>query len=271
MKIARFLLVLQYRIKIEKRCQNVYDSILPMKITVVIPAFNEEKLLARCIESVRAAFSVSGGGADHEIVVCDNNSTDGTAGVAAALGVRTVFEPLNRISGSRNTGASAAAGDWLIFLDADSALSPATLSETLRRMRSGACVGGGALVAFEDPEPPFWGAVLTGLWNLISRTLNLAAGSYLFCRSDAFRWLGGFSPELYAAEEIVLSRGLKRWGAGRGLHFDIIRSSPHISSGRKFRLYTLADLLSESFRFWRRPFRAVKDPARLRIFYEGRR
>ena len=56
-----------------------------MNISVVIPAFNEEKLLGatlRCVEAAGAAFREAGWGL--EIIVCDNNSTDGTAALARA-------------------------------------------------------------------------------------------------------------------------------------------------------------------------------------------
>lgn len=241
-----------------------------MKVSVVIPAFNEEKLLGACIDGARAAFEAQRGGPDYEIIVCDNNSTDGTAALAAAWGIKTVFEPLNRIAGARNRGAAAASGDWLLFIDADSRLSPATLAETLRLMRTGTCCGGGALVAF-DPPPPAWGAALTWFWNFIARTFKLAAGSYIFCRRDAFVAVGGFSPWLYAAEEIELSGTLNRWGTAKGLDFEIITAVRHISSGRKFRLYGSREFLIEGFNFLRGPFSAVRDPARLKMFYGGKR
>ncbi len=241
-----------------------------MKVSVVIPAFNEEKLLGACIDSARAAFAAQSSGLEHEIIVCDNNSTDGTAALAAARGIKTVFEPLNRIAGARNRGAAAASGDWLLFIDADSRLSAATLAETLRLMKTGAVCAGGALVAF-DPPPPAWGAALTWLWNFISRTFRLAAGSYMFCRRDAFVALGGFNPWLYAAEELELSEALKRWGAARGLGFKIITTARHTSSARKFRMYGAGGFFIELFSFLRGPFSAIKDPARLKIFYGGKR
>ncbi len=241
-----------------------------MKVSVVIPAFNEQKLLGACIDSVRSAFAAQSGGREHELIVCDNNSSDGTAALAAARGVRTVFEPLNRIAGARNRGAAAASGGWLLFIDADSRLSPAVLAETLRLIDSGACCGGGALVAF-DPPPPAWGAALTWFWNLLSRTFGLAAGSYIFCRRDAFCAVGGFSPLLYAAEEVALSGALKRWGAAQGLDFKIITSARHLSSARKFRMYGRREIAAQLFNFVRNPFSAVRDPARLKILYGGKR
>ena len=91
-----------------------------MRVSVIVPAFNEEQLLADSLAEIRkasAAFSLRGWTV--ELIVCDNNSTDRTAGIASAVGATVVFEPLNQIARARNTGAAAATGDWLLFVDAD--------------------------------------------------------------------------------------------------------------------------------------------------------
>src|SRR5205823_2793019 len=92
-----------------------------MKISIIVPAFNEEKLIGetlRRISSATAAFSERGWAS--EVIVCDNNCSDRTAELARAGGARVVFEPINQIARARNTGAAAATGDWLLFIDADS-------------------------------------------------------------------------------------------------------------------------------------------------------
>ena len=70
------------------------------------------------IKSAARAFAPRGW--DFELIVCDNNSTDRTAEIARAAGATVVFEPVNQIARARNSGAAAATGDWLIFVDADS-------------------------------------------------------------------------------------------------------------------------------------------------------
>lgn len=179
-----------------------------MNLSVVIPAYNEEKLLPRCLGHVRAAFHAAGGGTAAEVIVVDNNSTDRTAAVARTAGARVVFEPVNQISRARNAGGRAEGGDWLLFIDADSFLSAGTLADLLRCLRRGRCAGGGCLIGLE-PWPPL-GTALVRLWDLISCTMKWAAGSFVFARADAFRDVGGFSTELYAAEEIAFSEAVKR-------------------------------------------------------------
>lgn len=241
-----------------------------MKISVVIPAYNEEKLLGACLASVRASFGAAAAlSPEYEVIVCDNNSSDSTPALAAAGGAKVVFEPVNQIGRARNAGAGAAAGDWLLFIDADSRLEAGTLRQLLAAIESGRCCGGGARVGLEG-IPNRWGWAVVALWNLISRVFRLAAGSFLFCRADAFREAGGFSGALYAAEEIDLSLKLKRWGRGRGLGF-VILPGPHKSSGRKFALYTPLDFLAVLLRLVFTPWRALKDPRILKYLYDGRR
>jgi glycosyltransferase involved in cell wall biosynthesis len=77
-----------------------------MLISVIIPAFNEEKLLKHTLGQIQYALKENRGqGFAWEIIVFDNNSTDRTAGVATEMGARVVFEPVNQIGRARNTGA----------------------------------------------------------------------------------------------------------------------------------------------------------------------
>ncbi len=81
-----------------------------MRISVVVPAFNEERLLGATLEAIRTAARAFDDRGGWELIVCDNNSTDRTAGIARAAGARVVFEPHNQISRARNRGAAAASG-----------------------------------------------------------------------------------------------------------------------------------------------------------------
>ena len=115
-----------------------------MKISVVVPAFNEERLLPGSLSSVRAAMEgFARLGWKSELIVCDNNSTDRTAEIAKRAGAQVVFEPINQISRARNTGAARARGDWLFFVDADCTPSPELFLDAADSIRAG-CLAGGA-------------------------------------------------------------------------------------------------------------------------------
>jgi len=241
-----------------------------MKLSIVIPAFNEEKLLPGCLAQLAAALQANASPDwSAEVIVCDNNSTDATAALARAAGAVVVFEPVNQISRARNAGARAASGDWLLFIDADSYLHPATLAELLRCIRQGRCAGGGCVGALD--EGPWEAHAFVWGWNLLSRAMRWAAGSFVFCRAEAFRQIGGFSLDLYAAEELAFSRALKRWAARHRQRVVILRKHPHVSSGRKFRLYSRGEIARVLLGALLRPRANLRDPRRLGLFYDGRR
>ena len=185
-----------------------------MRISVVVPAFNEEKLLGDTLACIRTALQPLDW--DAELIVCDNNSTDRTAEIARAAGARVVFEPVNQIARARNAGAAQATGDWLVFVDADSQPSRDLFLDLRVVIESNEFVGGGSTVRM-DAEDSF-ARTAVWMWNRVSRATRWAAGSFIFCRAAAFRELGGFSEALYAAEEIDFSRRLKRLGKMTILH-----------------------------------------------------
>jgi glycosyltransferase involved in cell wall biosynthesis len=203
--------------------------------SVIVPAFNEAGWLPRTIPALQqamAALPFHG-----EIIVTDNNSTDATAEIAGRLGARVLFEPVNQISRARNTGARAARGKYLVFVDADTIVPSALLAQALDNLESKRCVGGGAIVQFEQEMR---GLVHLGvaLWNLLSRTLRLAAGCFFYCRKSDYEEAGGFSEAVYASEEIWLSRKLRRIGQRQGRKFCIINQYAALSSGRKIGWYS---------------------------------
>ena len=200
----------------------------PLRLSVVIPAYNEAKLISGTIGAVRRSLASAGlGEAEYEIIVCDNASSDATAALAAEAGARVVFEPERQIARARNVGASRARAPWLLFLDADSWPDAALVGELLAVLDDDRVVAGGCTLRMDD-VPPVIGVALLA-WNLTSRLCRWAAGSFVFCRSDGFRAIGGFGLEFYVAEEIDFSRRIKRWGAPRGLGFrscTVTRCSP---------------------------------------------
>jgi len=122
-----------------------------VKISVVVPAFNEERLLGESLAQIKsAAHAFAQRGWDFELIVCDNNSTDRTAEIARAAGAIVVFEPVNQIARARNSGAAAATGDWLIFVDADSRPNAGLFAEVAGQISSGHCLAGGVTVRMDE-------------------------------------------------------------------------------------------------------------------------
>lgn len=239
-----------------------------MKVSIIVPAFNEEKLLPATLQAIRrSAAAFSDGGCDWEVIVCDNNSTDGTPQVATAQGATVVFEPVNQIGRARNTGATAATGDWLLFIDADSLASRDLFQSVLSRLRDDRILAGGCVM---QQDLDLWTLIwLTEAWNFISRRMKWMAGSFIFVRCEAFREVGGFDLTRFAGEEITLSRSLKRLARKRGQRIEIISEHRLMTSGRKMNLYTKREQLSLILKSVFLPFLTLR--RRQDYWYDGRR
>jgi GT2 family glycosyltransferase len=237
-------------------------------ISIIIPAFNEQLLLPHTLRRIQSASqSFLDLAWQFECIVCDNNSTDHTAEMAHAQGARVIFEPVNQISRARNTGASIARGDWLLFIDADSQPSPELFADVARHIMSGQILGGGATIQLDDPHRI--GNLLTAAWNRVSRTLRWMAGSFIFVETAAFHAAGRFNQELFAAEEIDLSRRLKKLARASGKKLVILHRAPLLTSARKMRLYSLPQLAQLLLFPVLNPSRLLKKPSP--YWYDGRR
>jgi glycosyltransferase involved in cell wall biosynthesis len=203
-----------------------------------------------------------------ELIVCDNNSTDGTAEIARNSGAQVVFEPVNQIARARNRAAATATGDWLIFVDADSYPSAELFEAVAERIQSGRCLAGGTTVRMDEKH---WLAdFATRLWNYSSRMGHWLAGSFIFVEASAFRKLEGFSDKLFAAEELELSQRLKQLARETDREIVILHRHPLVTSARKMKLYTIGDHLKLLVHvlFNRR---ALTQRESCTLWYDGRR
>src|SRR5262245_47647330 len=99
-----------------------------MKISATIITLNEERNIARAIESLRCC---------DEIVVLDSGSTDRTVELASKLGGRVVEDEWMGFANQKNRAASHASHDWVLSIDADEALSEALEGEIWQLKKSG--------------------------------------------------------------------------------------------------------------------------------------
>ena len=151
-------------------------------------------------------------------------------------------EPINQIARARNAGAAKARGRFLIFIDADTRIQPELLVEALHRLEETPCVGGGSVIKVES-EVSALGRIGIGLWAHISRFTRIAAGSFIFCRREAFKAVGGYDESLYASEEVRFSRLIKKWGRSNDLDFVILDKAPALTSARKLNWYSGPQIL----------------------------
>jgi len=230
-------------------------------ISFIVPAYNEERLLGATLDALRAAALATG--EPYELIVADDASTDRTAAIAAQHGAILVSVAHRQIAATRNSGARKANGDWLIFVDADTLVSEAVVRSAVEALRSGA-VGGGAAVEF-DGTVPLYARLLLPVLVRSFRWAGLAAGCFLFCTRHAFAAVGGFDEAFYGAEELVMSRALKRQG-----RFVVLRQAV-ITSGRKLRTHSVREMLAILARLALRGPGAVKQRQGMDLWYAERR
>ena len=240
------------------------------QLSIVIPAFNEEKLLPSTLAAIRqAATALTEAGVGHELIVCDNNSTDRTGDLARLAGARVVFEPVNQIGRARNSGAAFALGSWILFIDADSEPTADLFRDVAAVMQRPDVLLVGCTLRLDDAPP--LARVLTRCWNTASRTLKLVAGSFILVRKDLFREVGGFAPGIFAGEELDLARRLQKLGRKRGLKTVILDQHPMVTSSRKLKLYKRGELLRFFFRAVFLPKRTMTNREACSPWYDGRR
>jgi glycosyltransferase involved in cell wall biosynthesis len=241
-----------------------------MLISIIVPAFNEEKLIAASLRSMQeAAQSFARRGWECEIIVCDNNSTDATAALARTGGAHVVFEPVNQIARARNTGANAARGHWFVFIDADSHPTAELFADVAGQIDSGRCLAGGCTIRMDERH--FGGDCFTALWNWVSRWTKWAAGAFIFCEAGAFRKIGGFNQELFASEELDLSKRLKKLARASGKKMVILTRHPLLTSARKMHLYSLGEMARLFKNAVLRPRQTLTSREACGPWYDGRR
>lgn len=127
------------------RPDPVADRVVPRKVSVIIPARNEEASIGGL---VRAVVAQHAGEIELELIVVVDASTDDTEGAARAAGARTLAvtsSGTGNPAAARNIGAREAAGDVLVFLDADCTPSDGWLERLLQAHGRGDVVVGGSL------------------------------------------------------------------------------------------------------------------------------
>lgn len=202
------------------------------RISLIIPAFNEEKYIGKTLSSVMRAKEAYKNPALIEVVVVDNCSTDDTKYIARSLGAKVVREEKRCIASVRNKGAEAAEGAIVGFLDADSVITANMFNSIDAAISSGEYVGGGTMIRMERYSP---GILCTYFITVIpARWLLGVMGGLLFTERSVFDELGGFDETLYCAEDMKFALELKKYGKKIGKKFKILTGDYVITSARAF-------------------------------------
>jgi len=212
-----------------------------MNLSVVIPAYNEEKYLTGTLETVKLAL---GSIPEAEIIVVDNESTDAMREIASALGARIVDEDEHNIAKVRNTGALAAAGEVLVFLDADTLVVSGVFEKIIAAMSDPRCVGGSVAVEYEAPRRrQLFMRWFMRLWTFLGRLTKMRQGALQFCRFEVFRELGGYDTTIYVGEDIEFHWRLDKLAKTRGGFTAFVEEPSVQTSSRRWEKIGLARML----------------------------
>ena len=200
-----------------------------MKVSVIIPARNEERFIPRCLESIKqAAEQIEN---EVETVVVLNRCTDKTEEIARRYGAVIAREDAQNLSMIRNAGAAAASGEILVTIDADSWMSPGTLREVCAKIQTERYVGGGSLVR---PERLSVGIVCSIAAVLPYLARHGVSFGMFWCNRSDFEAIDGFNPEFVTIEDIDFANRLRRHGRASGRKFGTVWRHPITTSCRKF-------------------------------------
>src|SRR4051794_9933770 len=144
------------------------------KVSVVIPCLNEAESIEECVRRARAA--ITGAGLSGEVVVADNNSTDGSGALAEAAGARVVHESRPGYGSAYLAGFAAARGEYIVMADADLTYDFAEIPRFVTELDKGAQLVMGDRMDNIHPGAMPWlhryvgNPVLTGILNVFFRT-----------------------------------------------------------------------------------------------------
>jgi len=205
-----------------------------MRISIIIPAYNEERYLPKTLEAIRAAeeYFLTRGPHWVETIVVDNDSQDRTREIASTHGCRVVTEMEHNIGKVRNAGAAQATGDVLVFVDADVKVPVQLLDSICRRMENTNCVGGA--VDVEHAPASRIVRFYLALWRWLGMLTGMAQGATQFCRRTNFFEIGGYDESVYMGEDVEFYWKMKRYAKQRGetvAYLDEIKVAP---SARRF-------------------------------------
>ena len=151
-------------------------------LSIVIPAYNAERYLPACVESIDLASHP-----DVEVIIVDDGSTDGTVALCEAFAAEHAnVQPIHRENGgsaaARNTGCVRAAGNWIWFVDSDDLVSPYALDalRPLATSTSSEAIQIG-FVEFSDGEEPAWPAPMPSENPARVSASDFIAGLYRGC------------------------------------------------------------------------------------------
>jgi glycosyltransferase involved in cell wall biosynthesis len=205
-----------------------------MLISIIVPAYNEEKYIGPTLGSIKQAqhLLLNERGIPAEIIVVDNDSTDSTANIARSFEAEVIKEPTHNVAKVRNVGANRANGNILVFVDADVTVPERLLCRIHEVMSNELCFGGAVDTNYQPAK--FSVKVYLYMWRLVGRFAGMAQGAAQFCRKDIYASLHGYDETLYMGEDVDFYWRLKRFAKRCNSYVQFIDDIQVSPSSRRF-------------------------------------
>jgi glycosyltransferase involved in cell wall biosynthesis len=185
-----------------------------MNISIVIPAYNEEKYLPKTLASIKKLETKPA-----EVIVIDSGSTDKTALIAHSFGVKVIDVPKRGIGLARQTGLLSAKGPIIAFTDADTVVPPNWLTIIEKTLSEPGVAGVvGSFLVSDGPFPYRFhsNCLQSSLMEFMYHLgLPTAAGQNMAFYKDAALKAGGFPSNFKMVEDNEMYRRLKTQGIVR--------------------------------------------------------
>lgn len=195
-----------------------------MKLSIVISAYNEEKYLPLCLESIFTDLRTAKNASDVEVIVVNNGSTDKTGEIAAGfLGVKNVNEPAKGLVKARRAGYLASKGELIANIDADTKLPSGWVDKIFVEFKSNQ-----KLVALSGPfiyyDLPKFRSLLVEIWYYFAKQIHIMTqfvfkngavlqGGNFIVRRDALEKIGGFDVSIaFWGEDSDIARRISNVG-----------------------------------------------------------
>ncbi len=181
-----------------------------MKVSVVVPAHNEEAMLEKCLMSLnRQDYD------DYEVIIVDNASTDETPAIAEKHGARVLREKRKGVAFARQRGFIKARGDVIASTDADTVASEDWLREVVQALNEGVVGCYGPVYLLDGSKLDKWMAKY-GFTFFLKANHFLGfpnfSGQNFAVRKKAFKEVGGFDLGVRSAEDVNLALRLRKAG-----------------------------------------------------------
>lgn len=195
-------------------------------ISVVIPAYNEEKFLPACLEHVMKQTLME----PYEVIVANNNSTDHTAAIAKKFGAKVILVKDKGYVFAVKAGVEAAKGQFIAITDADTRVPRHWLAKILEAFRSPeapVAVGG----TFRYYDAPKLQKVISAINEVNPRlAMTSLSGMNMAFTKVAYQAVGGYDTTIDLQADAYIGEKLLKYG-----QVTYLKDNEVVASGRRVR------------------------------------